>query len=127
MYRIGKTFGFEAAHRLPLPPTHKCSRLHGHSYRAEVILGAEQLDANGFVIDFGELDPVKAYLAEQLDHRDLGVVVAVPSSENIARHLYDWCTNGGLLLPNQVRIEAIRVSETESTWAEYGPDEKGRR
>ena len=27
-------FKFEAAHRLPnVPSDHKCSRLHGHSYR----------------------------------------------------------------------------------------------
>lgn len=32
-YRIEKRFGFDAAHRLPsLPPGHKCSRGHGHTY-----------------------------------------------------------------------------------------------
>ena len=31
---IFKEFTFEAAHRLPnLPAEHKCSRLHGHSFR----------------------------------------------------------------------------------------------
>lgn len=35
-------FGFEAAHRLPnLPESHKCRRLHGHSFRVEV--GADHM------------------------------------------------------------------------------------
>ena len=33
---IFKEFTFEAAHRLPyVPDDHKCSRLHGHSYRSK--------------------------------------------------------------------------------------------
>jgi 6-pyruvoyltetrahydropterin/6-carboxytetrahydropterin synthase len=33
---IFKVFSIEAAHRLPnLPAGHKCSRLHGHSFRIE--------------------------------------------------------------------------------------------
>jgi 6-pyruvoyltetrahydropterin/6-carboxytetrahydropterin synthase len=36
-------FGFEAAHCLPtLPAAHKCSRLHGHSFRVEV--GADHME-----------------------------------------------------------------------------------
>ncbi|WP_312879641.1 6-pyruvoyl trahydropterin synthase family protein [Actinomadura luteofluorescens] len=38
-FTIGKRFDFEAGHQLPgLPPEHKCSRQHGHSYEVEVIL-----------------------------------------------------------------------------------------
>ncbi len=37
---IFREFTFEAAHRLPfVPDDHKCSRLHGHSYRVEVRVG----------------------------------------------------------------------------------------
>lgn len=38
-YRIGKSFTFDAAHRLPgLRAGHKCGRLHGHTYTVEVVL-----------------------------------------------------------------------------------------
>ena len=41
---------FEGGHRLPgLPPEHKCSRQHGHSYEVEVILTAPSLEEPGFV------------------------------------------------------------------------------
>jgi 6-pyruvoyltetrahydropterin/6-carboxytetrahydropterin synthase len=48
-------------------------------------------------------------------------VVAVPSSEMLARHLFDWCA-AHLDLPAGVRVEAVRVSETARSWAEYRPE-----
>ena len=37
--QIWKAFQIEAAHRLPnLPASHKCARLHGHSFRVELHL-----------------------------------------------------------------------------------------
>jgi len=120
-YRIGKRFAFEAAHRLDgLPPGHKCSRLHGHSYAVEVVLSAPSLDEHGFVTDFGELGPLAEYVATKLDHRVLNEIISgPPTSERLAQHLYDWCVTG-LRLPAQV--EAVRVSETAATWAEYRPE-----
>ena len=39
---LRKTFQFEAAHLLPhLPKTHKCRRLHGHSFAVEVVVAGE--------------------------------------------------------------------------------------
>ncbi len=36
--RLVREFTFEAAHRLPnAPPGHKCGRLHGHSFRVELV------------------------------------------------------------------------------------------
>lgn len=121
-HRIGKRFAFEAAHRLAgLPDGHKCGRLHGHSYTVEVVLAAAELSGPGFVTDFADLDPVKAYLAEVYDHRHLNEVVDVePTSENLARVLFDWCI-ANLSLPRTVAVEAVRVSETPATWAEYRP------
>lgn len=123
MYRIGKAFRFEAAHHLPgLPEGHKCARPHGHSYTAEVtvVTGAE-LTGPGFVVDFAELAALGTYLDAAFDHRDLNAVLPVAStSENLAAHLYQWCTVN-LTLPAGVRVEKVRVSETASTFAEYIP------
>lgn len=124
MYRIAKQFKFEAAHSLPgLPDGHKCGRPHGHSYRAEVTLStAGDLSLPGFVVDFGDLAPFGVYLDESLDHRDLNTVLDVPAtSENLARHLFDWCVKH-VELPGDVRVQKVRVSETASTYAEYEPD-----
>ncbi|WP_395110618.1 6-pyruvoyl trahydropterin synthase family protein [Actinomadura sp. SCN-SB] len=123
MYRIGKRLAFEAAHCLDgLPLEHKCSRLHGHSYTVELVLSAPELDEQGFVTDFGDLWPLAEYVANTLDHRVLNdVITGPPTSERLARHLYDWCV-ARLHLPGQVAVEAVRVSETASTWAEFRPE-----
>jgi 6-pyruvoyltetrahydropterin/6-carboxytetrahydropterin synthase len=122
VYRIGKTFSFEAAHHLPtLPDGHKCSRPHGHSYTVEVTVTAGELTGPGFAADFADLAPVRAHLALRFDHQDLNQVLATePTSENMARHLFEWCKDN-VPLPGSARMESVRVSETASTWAEYRP------
>jgi 6-pyruvoyltetrahydropterin/6-carboxytetrahydropterin synthase len=122
VYRIAKQFTVEAAHRLGgLPEGHKCARRHGHSYRVEVILAATVLRGPGFVVDFADLGPLKRHLEATLDHRDLNEVMAVePTSENLARGLFEWCA-AELGVPAGVSVEAVRVSETPATWAEYRP------
>ena len=122
MYRIGKAFSFEAAHHLPgLPAEHKCSRPHGHSYTVEVTVTAAELAGPGFVADFTDLAPLREHLARTVDHQDLNRVLDFPpTSENLARHLFGWC-QANIPLPPGASIEAVRVSETTSTWAEYRP------
>lgn len=122
IYRIGKRFTFAASHQLPgLAPGHQCGRLHGHNYTVEVTLGARELVEPGFVTDFGDLAPFKIYLDETFDHRHLNdVLVAAPTSENLAAHLARWfIENLESELPG--RLLMVRVSETSSSWAEYQP------
>jgi 6-pyruvoyltetrahydropterin/6-carboxytetrahydropterin synthase len=123
MHRIGKRYTFDAAHHLPgLPAGHKCSRVHGHTYTAEFILASEALTPPGFVADFADLTPVRDYIGSALDHRDLNEVLdRPPTCEAIAEHLADWYRDH---LTGTVpgRLEAVRVWETPTSWAEYTPD-----
>src|SRR4051812_45445927 len=120
MFRIAKTFKFEAAHSLPdLPDSHHCARVHGHSYTVTVVLVAPVLADPGFVVDFAELGPFGRYIDSHFDHRDLNTVLDVPAtSEHLAAHFHQWCSKH-LVLPAAVRVERVRVSETASTYAEY--------
>ncbi len=119
MYRIGKRFGFDAAHHLPgLPEGHKCGRLHGHTYTVEVVLVADNLVGPGFVTDFADLAPFGAYLNEVCDHQVLNErLPVVPTSELLARHFAEWITGNLGHLPG--RLWGVRVAETPSSWAEY--------
>ncbi len=89
--RISKQFRFEAAHVLPHHPG-KCSRLHGHSYRLEVVVeGPLQASgpAAGMVEDFDEIAKVvREHVIEALDHRSLNEVLENPTSELIV--LWIW-------------------------------------
>lgn len=79
------------------------------------------LSAEGFVRDYGDLDPLKAWINDTLDHRHLNEVVPInPTAENIARWIFsEWSSR----IPE---ISSIGVSETEKTWAEYSSDFDGR-
>lgn len=124
-YRIGKSFTFDAAHRLPgLREGHKCGRLHGHTYTVEVVLTAPALSPPGFVTDFGDLAPLKAHIDTQLDHQDLDAVLDVPStSEALACHLAEWfMAHVEPAIPGQ--LVSLRVSETPTSWAEYTVPER---
>lgn len=122
VYRIAKTFDFEAAHQLhDLPAGHKCGRIHGHSYKIEVWLRSNVLDPTGFVADFAVLAPVGRYLDQVADHRTLNDLIHQPSSELLAHHLYDWVACN-IPLPPDAWVEKVRVSETGRSWAEYAPE-----
>lgn len=122
-FAISRQFSFDAAHHLNgLGPDHKCSRLHGHGYRVEVVVTAKELTAPGFVTDFGDLAPFGLYLAQNLDHRDLNEVLTFePTSELLARHLAFWfIEHVEPVVPGY--LVAVRVSETASSWAQFTVD-----
>jgi 6-pyruvoyltetrahydropterin/6-carboxytetrahydropterin synthase len=116
IYTIEKTFTFSASHQLThLPSTHQCSRLHGHNYKIVVVLEASTLDEQGFVVDYGKLDVLRDYIKECWDHRHLNDVMNTrkTTAEKIAFHFYGWTKS------RWSQVVAVRVSETENTWAEY--------
>jgi 6-pyruvoyltetrahydropterin/6-carboxytetrahydropterin synthase len=118
MMIISKEFHFSASHMLArLPEGHPCGRMHGHNYVVVVELSApeEQLSEAGFVRDFGELDVVKSWIDDQVDHRHLNDVLGDvnPSAENIAQWIFSYWRE------KFPELTAIRVSETPRTWAEY--------
>jgi 6-pyruvoyltetrahydropterin/6-carboxytetrahydropterin synthase len=89
--QIRKSFTFEAAHVLPHHPG-KCARLHGHSYRLDVVLeGTLQATgpATGMVEDFEVVSRVvKAAVIGDLDHRSLNELMDNPTAENIVTWIW---------------------------------------
>jgi 6-pyruvoyltetrahydropterin/6-carboxytetrahydropterin synthase len=112
---IFKEFTFEAAHRLPfVPPGHKCGRLHGHSYRAEVHVTGDVDDAAGWVMDFADVKAAFAPLHDQLDHWYLNEVPGLenPTSEVLARWI--WVRLSGTL-----PLSSVVVRETCTSGCVY--------
>lgn len=65
---VTRTFPFEAAHRI-LGHCGKCKFVHGHSYKAEVEVHADRLNALGMVVDFADLKAtVGDWIKESWDH-----------------------------------------------------------
>ncbi len=87
-----KTFSFEAAHRLPrLPATHKCHRLHGHSFRVEVAVAGVVDPHLGWLLDYAEMTEAFEPLRRDLDHARLNDVPGLENatSEHLARYIWD--------------------------------------
>lgn len=121
-FTIAKRFAFSASHALTaVPEGHKCRRLHGHNYEVEVICASAELDERAMVVDYFDLDPVKRFIDETLDHRHLNdVVPGEPTAERLAWWIFESLE--GVLDPAvRSRLVAIRVHETPKTWAEYRP------
>lgn len=117
MFTITKRFEFEAAHRLTLVPEgHKCKRMHGHNYVVTVELAAQDLNALGFVVDYGDLRILQEHIDRTFDHRVLNDVMEIETTaENLAWLLYTWCAG------RWPETSAVCVEETRGTSATYRP------
>src|SRR5919201_972343 len=88
---VFREFTFEAAHRLPnVHSSHKCARLHGHSFRVEIHVRGPVGDSSGWVMDFADLKAAFQPLYDQLDHNYLNEIEGLsnPTSENLARWIW---------------------------------------
>jgi 6-pyruvoyltetrahydropterin/6-carboxytetrahydropterin synthase len=106
---LRKTFQFEAAHLLPhLPKTHKCRRLHGHSFKVEIVVTGECHPELGWVMDYADITKAFQPLWQQLDHYYLNEVRGLdnPTSENIAKWIWKK------LKPDLPLLSEIVVAET---------------
>lgn len=113
---IFKEFTFEAAHRLPnLPPEHKCSRLHGHSFRVRVCVSGPVDDRTGWVLDFGDIKALCKPVIDELDHRYLNEIPGLenPTSERIAMWLWNR------IRPQLPLLSAVEVRETCTAGCRY--------
>jgi 6-pyruvoyltetrahydropterin/6-carboxytetrahydropterin synthase len=113
---IFKIFHIEAAHRLTgVPPTHKCARLHGHSFRIEVHVSGEVDPATGWVMDFADVKAAFAPIFERLDHHYLNEIEGLenPTSECLAEWI--WAA----LKPRLTLLSRIVVHETCTAGCAY--------
>jgi 6-pyruvoyltetrahydropterin/6-carboxytetrahydropterin synthase len=73
MYRITKRYGHDegwsCAFRQWQAEHSHCRFIHGYPLAFEFTYEAEELDAHHWVIDFGGLKPLKAWLQSQFDHK----------------------------------------------------------
>ena len=113
---LTKTMEFHAAHYLPtFPEGHKCRRMHGHTFRVELILEGPVPAERGYLVDFGDIKELAKPVIDELDHTVLNEVpgLAVPTAENLSRWIY------GRVKPLLPRLAAVRVHETANNAAEY--------
>lgn len=149
-YRICKTIEIESGHMLSKHGDN-CRYPHGHSRQVDLVLEADALDANDMVCDFSVLkialkgfldafdhamcmntaDPMYETFKQSYGERVIGFADSDPTTEVIARMIFDQVCEGlaryarkrvkPYPLARGVRLVRVRVWETSTSWAEYGP------
>lgn len=123
MYHLTIKTHFAAAHKL-MNYQGDCEHLHGHNWKIEVTVATRELDAAGLGIDFKILKRETNQILDQLDHKYLNELPffreVSPSSENIARFLYESLVQR--FTERQVRMESVKVWESDNACASYTAD-----
>jgi len=113
---LTKSFTFEAAHRLPtFPEGHKCRRLHGHSFKVDVVVAGNVDQQRGYLVDYGDIKAAFEPIRQQLDHQYLNEIPGLenPTSEMLARWIWQR------LAPVLPQLSAVIVRETCDSGCEY--------
>jgi 6-pyruvoyltetrahydropterin/6-carboxytetrahydropterin synthase len=113
---LSKTFTFEAAHRLPnVPADHKCRRLHGHSFKIEIVVRGPVDPETGWLMDFAQIREAFEPVHRRLDHYYLNEIEGLenPTSENLARWIWER------LAPNLPYLHRVSVAETCTSACHY--------
>lgn len=106
---LRKSFQFEAAHLLPrLPKSHKCRRLHGHSFKIEIVVAGECDPNLGWLMDYAAISAAFKPLWQRLDHYYLNDIPGLdnPTSENLAAWIWKR------LKPKLPLLKEVVVAET---------------
>ena len=140
--RITKQFSFETGHAL-YGYDGKCKNVHGHSYKLSVTVSGKPIEDNnnvkfGMVIDFGDLKKIvneeivdifdhatvfnkntpHVDLAKELIDRGHHVLLVnyQPTSEMMVIDFAEKIKNR---LPKNIKLHAIKLQETDSSFAEW--------
>ena len=123
MYRLTIHTHFAAAHNL-MHYQGDCENLHGHNWKVEVTVAARELDKSGLGIDFKVLKRETKKVLELLDHKYINEIppfdALSPSSENIARFIFDKLA--GVLDDGNVQMEKVNIWESDNACASYSLD-----
>ena len=120
MYEVTATMVISASHHLR-GYEGKCENVHGHNYKIEASVAAEELDGIGLAVDFKVLKEHLRKVAGKFDHTDLNqheeFKQVNPSSENLARVVYTGLQASMQEMP--VRLLRVSIWESEGSYVTY--------
>jgi len=124
MYALKIISTFAAAHQLR-EYAGKCEKMHGHNWKVEVCVKGEEPGNDGLLVDFGIIKERTRHVIDTLDHEFLNELEPFktlnPSSENIARHIFESLALE--LNSDIVKVSKVSVWESDTACASYSSDE----
>lgn len=116
MYTVEVFSSFSSAHKLR-GYKGKCENIHGHNWKVGVNVSSNGLSEIGIVVDFKEMKKLLKEVLQELDHKDLNDIEYFkkvnPTSENLAKYVYDELKKKGLA------VASISVWEADDSKATY--------
>lgn len=120
MYELKIVSQVAAAHQLR-EFQGKCEQLHGHNWKIEVYVTGDTLGEDGLLIDFGLIKKDTKKVLDELDHKFLNELEPFkkenPSSENIARYIYESLSQ--TLDNDAIRVSKVTAWESDTACATY--------
>ncbi len=123
MFELMVETTFAAAHQLR-GYKGKCEQMHGHNWKVQVHIVAQRLNEIDIAMDFHEIKDCLNEVVAPLDHSYLNDIFPFteknPSSENIAKWIYDSINKK--LSNENAQVSAVTVWESDSASATYYED-----
>ncbi|MBN1151159.1 6-carboxytetrahydropterin synthase QueD [candidate division WOR-3 bacterium] len=113
---LTRTFRADSAHRITgLSEAHKCSALHGHSFRIDVSIKGRVDGKIGWLMDFGDIKDTVDPIIQKIDHKYLNEIEGLEkgTSENLVIWLWDR------LKPLLPELFEITVWESDNSKCAY--------
>ncbi len=119
MFELVIETDFSAAHNLR-EYKGPCEKLHGHNWKVQVVVKAENLDKLGMVLDFREAKKIITEIINKFDHNYLNELpdfkILNPTTENLSKILYNELKNA---LPTGIKVCRVTTWESDRCGATY--------
>ena len=119
-FELNKDINFSAAHFIPNEKAGVCSRVHGHTYFANVTIGGNELDEMGFLVNFRD---IKSIINDTFDHRLMNDLEAFqgtpPSTESIAKLIFEKIEAHLDTLSHGPKVLQVYLRETPTSYVLY--------
>ncbi|UVI31004.1 6-carboxytetrahydropterin synthase QueD [Paenibacillus spongiae] len=132
-YELNKDMQFAAAHYVPTERAGKCSRVHGHTYFANITIVGDELDDSGFLVNFAE---IKELIHKRFDHSLLNDhddlfsdedAERFPTTEVVARTMSEIIQSYLDQAANKPICVQVFLRETPTSYVVYRPLAGGSR
>ena len=118
MFLLSINSSFSAAHSLTIQGVPE--PVHGHDWRVEAVVQGDQLDSDGLLCDFHDLESLLEEILTPFQTADLNGADAFqgknPSAEVVARYIGERLAAG---LPDPVTLQKVSVTEAPGCMATW--------
>lgn len=122
MFELSVEAEFCAAHAIVIGGVREAN--HGHNWRVTAVVSGEQLDAEGLLCDFHEVERVVKSILSDMHNADLNTHRAFQgrntSAEHVAKYIFDELDrNLAPKIAPRASVTSVRVTESVGCAATY--------